>query len=240
MLRTIDPRIMAGQGYRLRTFRAVWVVLIVALAHVACSSTASIPGGEVGVRQDTSLQYANAEPTDTALFAVVVAAIADRPDVVVEVDPRPLQPDPAIVVPDGLDLQPHAAALTKRRSEMLRRMGIEEIDFLEPSRCPFLLAAMAQQSRAWRECEHERTKLRAIIGLPRPGGIYLPGTRYDEREVGLDRGWRVVRVIHDHRYGGVEGGVPPSRLIVAYDYVIEPAPDGGWAFVKKEPLFWLE
>lgn len=67
---------------------------------------------------------------------------------------------------------------------------------------------------------------------------WLP-PRFD-REVGIDRGWHVVRGIYDHRSRGTEGEVPRSRLIVAYDYVVEPDRNGGWVFVKKEPLHWLE
>lgn len=244
---------------RLVRARAFWTVAALALVHAACSASPSnLDGGSAlqpspraepspraqssqRAQPSPSANQTSPDPGDTALFAVVVAAIMDETEIeVVEVDPRPMQPDPAIVMPNRSDLQPRAEEMTERRSEVLGRIGIEAIDFLEPTRCPGKFSALAQVEFAWQECKHERLTLRAIMGLPRPGGMYLPGTRTDEREIGLERGWSAVRVIHDIRIAGVRGEYPPSRNIVAYDYIVERAAGGGWAFVKKEPLFWLE
>ena len=119
-------------------------------------------------------------------------------------------------------------------------MGITEIDFLDPSGCLSLGAAFSDPDRAWRDCLGPRPRTRAILGMPRPGGVYLPRPSFDERGKGHDRGWHVVRVIKEYISEGNEGGIPPSRHFVAYDYVVEAAPGGGWVFVKKEPLFYLE
>lgn len=95
---------------------------------------------------------------------------------------------------------------------MLRRMGIEEIDFLDPSGCLSLGAAFGDPDRAWRDCPGPRPRTRAILGMPRQCGVYLPRTTFDESGEGRDRGWHVVRVSKEPLFYRSCRSSPPVKM----------------------------
>lgn len=82
----------------------------------------------------------------------------------------------------------------------MRRMGIEETNALKRSCFASTLVATLDPEEARESCPRE-TWIRAIVGLPRPGGAYWSES-------------------------GITGQLPPSVVRISADYVVQKSPGG--------------
>lgn len=215
------------------------VAFLIPLALPGC---ASARGGS-GVQTPDLLALAS----DTTLFAVVVNAIEKKPTVILQVDSRPLRASSEIVLPKASDLAPVSTAVIRGRVSVLERLGFEETDFLEPTGCPGSMGAFANPERARELCpQKDRSIIRAIVGLPRPGGAFWGGSYLASRPdsarregEGAERGLYAVRVVQEFLTIGA-GSIPPSRHLKASDYVLRRSDDGNWTLVERVPLYIVE
>jgi hypothetical protein len=118
-------------------------------------------------------------------------------------------------------------SVVQSRSEVLRRLGVPEVDAVNMPGCAGAL--VPPEFRPPGQNCPSKPILVAILGLPRPGGAYAP--RYvDERDEGARRGYWSIRVIQS--FMGPKGS---SETI--YDYVVQRGDGGrGWKLVKKHGL----
>jgi hypothetical protein len=200
---------------------------------LACASTAC-------VRRTGSQPYF----PDHELFPLVVQMLRDSTAGELRVDPRPLKPDPSLVMLDARldEIAPTAvtapggpllttdSSFVKRRETILAGLRISITDALRNNECPGALAAPLPAI--------EKDKLEncpriifggAIIAVPRPGGVFWPGN-FDERADDKGDVWS-VRVIRQD--------IGPNGLIaVALDYVF--VREGTWRFIHIRHLFIIE
>jgi hypothetical protein len=185
------------------------------------------------------------------MFSAVVQSLASDAatrKTQVRVDPRPLKADPSIVelapsvaraAPDLVsvvqeplaDVPPEVVAA---RSRVLERLGIAAADMYTYAACPGMLETPPDQLQSRRphaSCPGEAFSS-AVLGLPRPGGAYLPSSRIDERRQDGRRFWS-VRVLTRHLE-------PVGASFVASDAVVERTPDGAWRVVKMVPVVVIE
>lgn len=206
-------------------------------------STACMPAANVA---SPSVGSAGEEATDTALFAAVVRNLVEEGRVVpVQIDPRPLRPDPALVevsarvgaaVPDLVrpvsdPFVPNAGDVLRRRRTVLHRLGISQTDFGSFPSCPGGLVPPEMRATVPPGTCPPRSMISAVIALARPGGAYLPRGR-DERASAPPDAWS-VRVIR--RDLG-----PKSAIASASDYVARRDSGGGWKIVAVVPLLVVE
>jgi hypothetical protein len=174
--------------------------------------------------------------SDITLFAAVVTRMAaDSRGVPLRGDPRPLRPDPAIVelapsialaAPDLVAAVPQVLApvsrrVVRRRSAALARLGVSEGNVFAFGVCPaVLLPPDLRESRGRREeCPADEFVV-AIIGIPRPGGAYWPGSHVDNQAQAAEGVWS-TRVIQRHLS-------PAGSSATASDSVAQRAAEGRW------------
>lgn len=160
---------------------------------------------------------------DSSVFAEVVKDLRSQAGAtVLQIDPRPLVPDPALVAPvyssaDG--------AILSRRRAVLKDNAVPRALRVELQNCP---GGMVARPTSTRGCP-KQPETRAAIGMLRPGGAYFPGGRYDERERGIAAGESVVRVIVAEYTTG-------SSMLTAWDYVVASV-GSKWQIQRRVSLF---
>jgi hypothetical protein len=204
-----------------------------ALAGVAgCASLA--PRSDAGAASSERASSAATQVMDDLeLFAAVARAVDSAHAELkpfVEIDPRPLKPDPDVMVPIAASFADVGRAAVEARAGVLRRLGIRQVDAAALPPCPGVLSFTATEEERRRNCPRDTT-LTAAVGLPRPGGAYFPGG-LDEREQGARRGHHAVRVLAIRR-------MPHGFNGIVYDYVMEKR-SGRWRLVHGRSLVWLE
>lgn len=195
----------------------------VVIIGLACQAPAT-PGSE----RDSS---------DPALFREVVLAIKEHvgPEPLA-IDPRPLIADPAVLYARDDTRAPASANEIASRRAVLHDLGIPETsDNGGYGDCPGVMVPPPPPPGVDRKkvsCPPTRSFV-VNVGLPRPGGAYLPPPgAIDEREIGRAKGYVAVRALVTSR--GPEG---VSKT--AYDLVM--ARDSrDWKLVKKVALYFFE
>jgi hypothetical protein len=184
--------------------------------------------------------------TETAIFSAVVERLASDAGVRnLRIDPRPLSSNPSIVeltarlaaaAPDFVATPETVLAAVPRsvveeRKNASRRMGVAADDVRAYPDCPGGLASPVAPPTPLDGCPANEYVV-AVIGLSRPGGAFLPGSRVDERGQAT-LGYRSVRVIRREFR-------PNGATQTAYDFVLAPEPPGSWRIVKIVPLVIAE
>ncbi len=163
----------------------------------------------------------------------------------VRVDPRPLRADPTIVeltpalaqvVPEYVStrtdpLAPVAPTDLARRVRVLEGLGLRQADISGYPRCPGLLLSgppeIRQDGRPVTRCPPDEFKV-VIVGLPRLGGAYWPGSGVDRRAEAPDGAW-TLRVIERHL-------TPFGFSGAADDFVAHRDPQGRWRILMRVGL----
>jgi hypothetical protein len=175
--------------------------------------------------------------SDTGLFREVVLAIKEHvgPEPLA-IDPRPLIADPAVLDAYDKTRAPVSAKQIAARRAVLYDLGIPETsDNGGYGDCPGVMVPPPPPPGVDRKkisCPPTRSFV-VNVGLPRPGGAYLPPPgAIDERKIGLANGYVAVRALVTSR--GPEG---VSRTV--YDFIM--ARDSRrWRLVKNVALFFFE
>ena len=182
---------------------------------------------------------------DDELFALVVEELlADSTWGELRVDPRPLKPDPAILMlHTGLDeaaprsltapggpLLSGDSTMVKERQRILAAKRVPAYDAFKYHLCSGALAPRPPEAVNVNDEQCPSTEFRsAIIAMPRRGGVFVPG-RFDERAADEGDVWSVRVITQDLGPRGSVGG--------AFDYVFKR--DGSWRLVKEELLYIVE
>jgi len=228
----LRERASPASGTRLPAARVVAIQL--ALAGVAgCAGLAPRSDAGAAASEPAPSAATGANADELALFAAVARAVDSAHAELkpfVEIDPRPLKPDPDVMVPIAASFADVGRATVEARAGVLRRLGIPAVDAAALPPCPGVLSFTATEEERRRNCP-KHTTLVAAIGLPRPGGAYFPGG-VDEREDGARRGQHAVRVLAIRR-------MPQGFNGVVYDYVMQKR-SGRWRLVHGRSLVWLE
>ena len=214
---------------------------------------ATFPAG-CGSPRNEAAHFSPAPPPtgrDTTLLSVIVRHVAGDAaahHVALRIDPRPLKADPAIVelaprvalAAPGLvsaiadPLAEVSVEAVDERARVLERTGIPAMDVYAHPACPGMLEIppdLREGGRTHPDCPTKAFTV-AILGLPRPGGAYWPGSRVDERQQNGRDVWS-VRMIQRHLQ-------PAGVNMVASDVVVERTPAGIWRVVKVVPLLFVE
>jgi hypothetical protein len=222
----------AGRGRRVAT----GAVLV--LVASACVGSSSVP----------ARAPAHVLSGDSSVFAAVVMRMSENArGVPLRVDPRPLRPDPAIVeltpsvalaAPDLVAAVPQVLApvsrrVVHRRSAALARLGVPEGNVFQFAGCPaVLLPPELRESQGRREGCPAEAHATAIVGIPRPGGAYWPGSHVDNRAQAAEGIWS-TRVIQRHLS-------PAGASATASDYVAQRVADGRWRIIGVVHLLVAE
>lgn len=180
---------------------------------------------------------------DGALFAAVLGELVrDSTGGDLRVDPRPLRPDPSLVVLEDVGapagriapetwkepLLGSAEGTIRHRESVLASLKYTIADGLHPPRCPGALLAPSPEKEVLRLQFCPGTPYRIVMmATPRAGGIFWPGNR-DERSEYTGRNVVSVRVIVTHM-------TPSGRNQVAMDFVFERKGQD-WVFLKSVVL----
>jgi hypothetical protein len=185
---------------------------------------------------------------DTSLLGAVLRHVVEGSGMPVRVDPRPLNPDPALVelkrsvaaaVPDRVSsVRDPLAATTRRvlsrRSRVISRLGLREADAFSYPNCPGIMFSAPVLNRVERrpgnDCPAEQFSA-VIVSVPRAGGAYWPGN-LDQRHATPRGAWSVRVITRDLGPLGASSG--------AYDYVAERDRSGSWRIVKVVSLLIVE
>ena len=183
-------------------------------------------------------------PPDHELFPLVIKALSDSTTGELRVDPRPLNPDPRLVVLEQslADVAPTAVtspngpllevdeALIKRRTEVLATLGVLIGDALSDNLCSGAMVAPSPGTDHAKKTNCPPTEYRsAVVALPRQGGVFWPGN-VDERDRNDGDVWSVRVITQDVG--------PTGKVAVTIDYVF--IRKGTWRLVEARPLFILE
>lgn len=199
--------------------------IVLALCGLVVSGCAAIPP-RLSAQPQSSVELAS----DTALFATLVREIYSGPEDYLRVDPRPLQTDPTVMVARSQNLAEVPPSVVQSRSEVLRRIGVPEVDAVNMPSCAGALVPL--EFRPPGQTCPSKPILVAILGLPRPGGAYAPGY-VDEREEGAKQGYWSIRVIE-------RSMDPKGSSTTISDYVVQLDDEKGWKLVKKHGLLAVD
>jgi|GEM_PF-4055321 len=213
--------------------RLAWLLLFPLLG--CATATAHHQAGPYDLPGEPVRADHTGSPADTSLFAAVVQSLVPRmralppsQDRILRVNPRPLEPDPALTLVHTDDFADVGQGVIHKRAEALTRLGVQQFtDFPPPDEtCGGKRAYMT-----WDPPTTPRpagpSPFCAILALPRPGGVHYPQESIDESRLGLERGRRTTRVItiYPHTYAVI-------------DVVAEPARGGsGWTIIEQRELF---
>jgi hypothetical protein len=207
-----------------------YAALVLLAGAAGCGATrASARAAEIGAATAAPALPAT-DSDEVRLFAAVVRTLVDSFPKRLFVDPRPLNPDPAIVDFQPEDRADISAAHLAARAAVLRAAGVRETDAPSRGRCPGALQPQPPDSLL-RACPNE-AQARAVVGLSRIGGVYWPPSTRDQRESGARLGYRTSRVL-------VTTLGPRASSTIAYDYVFARAGDD-WRLVEVVGLFIIE
>lgn len=166
--------------------------------------------------------------SDTAFFSTVLQAISDKP---LRVDPRPLTTKVSF---GAAQLAEVPDEVVEARAEVLKRLGITEIDATAPRNCAsWLVLANSPPDKLEalsRGCPRDEHYNIVIVGTPRFGEAAWSKSPEDAEEEKRSGHWSAMVI---------EIGMSPngsSRQFI--DYVLKRSVDGrGWQFVKRRGLF---
>jgi hypothetical protein len=202
-------------------------------AVLACLGTAGPGSANERMRPATGQSGSG---VDSLLFSLAVSEARRHGTLTLVVDPTPLPADPSIasiepLVPDRIRSASEArlsdAALSSRRTRELKSLRVDVASAWEADSCAKArLADLVDKTRKPTRCFDDREVRVALIGIPRPGGPYLPRT-VDERS---KFGGHVfsVRVIILELYKG-------ASVQSASDFVFRQSGDR-WMFVEARVL----
>lgn len=194
------------------------------------------PAALHGAAQSESVIIRQAPEADTAMFAVVIQALARRIADPIRVDPRPLRPGPGI----GVFVRPEhfadeAVEVARRRAAVLDRLGIAQFRKVPFDDCgsgpggtpPPIEPGDTVTLREW--LSRPKLPTCVLVSLPRAEGVYFPERGIDRRSADPDPARRTVRVVT----------IGSGQAVDVLDVVVRCERGGRWRVEEIVLLAWL-